>query len=533
MKRDWTFIAAVAALAVVAVVRVASTHRVFAATLDEPIHLAAGYEWFTGKYEIDVTHPPLARILAALPLYVSGYPEPAPTNMIDRGNQLLYHGNRYEKTLARARIGNLVLLIAAIVTVAVWARRTFGRGVAILATALFTSVPAVLGHAGLVTTDLSVAAMLPLALLALSVILSEAKDLPRHHGEDPSPSSRLRMTRRALFLGIAVGLGVLSKLSFLVYFIPCAIVLLAMRWRPRVNVRATAIVLAAAFVVAWAGYRFDVQRPASIMKEAPDFFAAAGIPRALANVPLPAPALPLGFAQVRLHDRGGHTAFLLGETSRTGWWYYFPVVFFYKTPLPLLILFAWGAWHRRALELVLIALAIMVMAMTASLNIGLRHILPIYAPVAIVAAHGAAEIWRRGRDLFPRAALGALLAWMFAGVAVQHPDYLAWFNELAHPNPARIAVDSNLDWGQDVLRLARHVRTQRPEPFYYVMNNSTRLAAHGVGGEWLPPYRQVSGWIAVGENWLAFSGDEYAWLKAYRPARRIGKSIRLYYVPPM
>ena len=136
------YIAVIAALILIAVIRVASTHRVFSATLDEPIHLASGYEWFRGVYRLDPTHPPLARIFFALPL--RNLPEPAATNMIDRGNHLLYEGNHYEKNLARGRMGNLLFLILGSVAVAAWARHAFGDLVSIIAVALFTNTPPIL-----------------------------------------------------------------------------------------------------------------------------------------------------------------------------------------------------------------------------------------------------------------------------------------------------------------------------------------------------------------------------------------------------
>src|SRR6185436_3700570 len=272
--------------------------------------------------------------------------------------------------------------------------------VAVVAVALFTNVPAILGHAGLMTTDLSVAATLPLALLALDMVLDCG-------GKAAAFKSGGSAAAVHIFLGFAVGLGVLSKLSFLVYFPICALVMIAMRWPPRVKVRGLAVAAGVALVVVTAGYRFEIRRPVDVAADAPQFFEAAHIPRALAYVPLPAPSLPIGLAQVRLHDRGGHNAFLLGKQSRTGWWYYFPVVFFFKTPLPLLILFACGV--RRALPFALIAAAIMLVAMTASLNIGLRHILPIYAPFCIVAAVAVQRL---------RLIAIPLVAWLAIGVAI-------------------------------------------------------------------------------------------------------------------
>ena len=526
MRRDWKFIAVVAALTVVAVVRVASTHRVYSATVDEPIHLASGYEWFKGDLTLDMTHPPLAKVLGALPLRLEGLPDPRPTSMVDRGNQLLYHGGRYVENLARARKGNLVLLALAVVTVAAWARRMFGREVAMVSVAIFTTIPLILGHAGLLTTDLSVAATIPLALLALDMVL-----------EVPT-------WKRTALLGVAVGLGVLSKFSFFVFFPPAALVVLLMHGRRSLAALAKiAASLAIAFLVAWSGYRFDFGRPADVVERGGDMLEWAApaplkpLARILGRTPVPAPAIPVGMAQVKLHEAGGHTAYLLGRESRHGWWYYFPVVFFYKSPLPWLMLVGWGAVllmrDRRGVQLVLIPAVILVTAMTASLNIGARHILPIIPPLAIVSGFAAVQIWRTSRDAFGRAALIGLLAWLFIGVAREHPDALPWFNEAARPSPSWFAADSNIDWGQDVLRLADVVEDLRIEHLHAAFMNSTRLGEHGIHATGLVPHQKVSGWVAVSENWLRFgeANGDYDWLRAYRPVRQVGKTIRLYHIP--
>lgn len=525
MQKDWRLIAAVAVLTIVAVARVASTHRVFSATVDEPIHLASGYEWFAGQYVTDLTHPPLARILGALPLRLQGLPDPQPANMVERGNQLLYHGDQYVRNLARARIGNLVLLVLAIVTVAAWARRLFSRAVAIAATAMLTAHPLLLGHAGLLTTDLSVAATLPLALLALDFYLE-------------SPTAK-----RGALLGLAIGLGILSKFSFFVFFPPSALVLLVVRRPLRGRARTALLALAVAFLVGWAGYRFDVRRPADVVDRGNEILEWAApaplkpLARWMGSVPLPAPALPIGMAQVKLHEKLGHTAYLLGKESRDGWWYYFPVVFFYKSPLPWLLLVAWGAAvlrrNRNGLLLAGVAAAILLIAMTTSLNIGARHILPVVAPLSIVAGYAAVEVWQRSRDAWGRTALAAVLAWLFIGVAVQHPDYLAWYNELAQPNPSYVAADSNIDWGQDVLRLADAAREMNITHMHGAFMNSTRLGAHGLNVTGLAPHQHVTGWVAVSENWLRFgeARGDYDWLSSYRPVRQVGKTIRLYYIP--
>lgn len=527
MQRDWRYIGAIAAITIIAVVRVASTHRVFSATVDEPAHIASGFEWFKGELTTDMTHPPLSRVLGALPLKLEGLPYPRPTDMVDRGNQLLYTGDRYVKHLARARMGNLVLLAVCIVATAAWARRIFSREIAITGAALLSTHPLLLGHAGLMTTDLSVAAMLPLALLALDVYL-----------ESPT-------IKRGVLLGIALALGLLSKFTFVVFFPPCLLVVLLMRRPLHVRAATALLAIAIALLLTWAGYRFDVRRPANVIEHGGEILEWAApaplkpLAHFLGNTPIPAPTFFIGAAQVKLHEIYGHTAYLFGRESRTGWWYYFPVVFFYKSPLPWLILAAWGAVaiararDRRGLQLVAIPMAIMLTAMTASLNIGARHVMPVIPPLSIVAGYAVVDIWRKTRDAFGRASLLALLAWLFIGVAVEHPDYLAWFNELARPNPSRVAADSNIDWGQDVLRLARAVDELHIDHLHVAIMNSTRLDAHGIHATGLVPHQPVKGWVAASENYLRFgeANGDYDWLRVYRPMRQIGKSIRLYYIP--
>ncbi|HEX2123234.1 MAG TPA: hypothetical protein VHL59_16505 [Thermoanaerobaculia bacterium] len=353
------------------------------------------------------------------------------------------------------------------------------------------------------------------------------------------------MTRSAVQLGVAFALGLLSKFSFLVFFPPAALALIAMRWPVRVRVRPALLAIGVAFVVFWAGYRFHIGRPADLYQHA-GFFVEHSVSeplrpltRWLARTPLPAPEVVTGLAVLKLHDRDGHLSYLLGESRVKGWWYYFPVVFFYKTPIPFLLLMLWGivtivrARSRDGMALVLIALAIMGVAMTSSINIGIRHILPIYAPLAIVAAVGIAAIRNLARDAFSRATLFVLLLWLFGGVARAHPDYMAWFNEAAGADPSYIAADSNIDWGQDVLRLARVVRELKIERLPMHIVNVTRYEPLGIPAHELSPFHRSRGWVAISETqlrWAEATGD-YAWLEPYRPVRRIGKSIRLYSIP--
>jgi hypothetical protein len=522
VSRRW--LAAYALITLIALARVAATHRVFSEVLDEPVHLAAGYDWLSGApYTLDASHPPLARVLSALPLKVLGIPRSDVADMVMRGNHLLYHGDRYVEHLVRARLGNLLLFAIAIAAVAAWGSRHLSPMAAFIGTALFTMLPPVLAHAGLATTDLAVVATLPLALFALDRYLDE-----------PTRT-------RAAVLGLAIGAGLLSKYSFCVFFPVAALVTLALHFPNAIRIKPLVVTLLVAGAVVWSGYRFEVGTIAAAEEGAADYLVVAA-PRVLKpaatwfaqNVPLPAPLFVHGFLEVKAHNAAGHQSYLLGRYSDRGFWYYFPVVWFFKTPLPLIVLAAAGAFalaRRQRYGFLVVAAAIMASTMTSNINIGVRHILPIYAPLSLLAGHAVVELWRRGRAT--RVLTAALLAWLGANGILAHPDYLPWFNEAAGPRPERIAVDSNLDWGQDVLRLAEVVRERKIEHLSMLYIGNSLLERHGIHARFMAPHTRYRGWIAVSESALAFERrlGGYGWLERQRPLQRVGKSIRLYYIP--
>jgi len=499
------------AIVVVTLVRVGATHRVFSAVLDEPVHIAAGYDWLVRHSNgFDPVHPPLARLICALPL--ARFSPPGSRDLIGAGNDLLYAHDHYERNLAAARRGNLVFLLVAMLCVWWWASRTYSAGTALIAVALLGLLPPILGHAGVVTTDMAVAATLPLALIAFERWLER------------------RDAKSAVLLGLAIGVGLLSKFSFVAFFPICAAVLLLLRLRTlRKNFATIAIAVVVAFVTLWAGYFFNVDTIAHVHPDSASM--------KFANVPLPAPLYWAGLRVVKIHDEAGHLAFLLGRYSQKGFWYYFPVLFVFKTPIPFLILMTIGivaiARARRGLEFVLMPLALMLFVLTSHINIGIRHILPIYPPLCVAAAAGAAALWRNAKG---RVAAALLMAWLVASVELAHPDYLAWFNEFAGRHPERVAVDSNLDWGQDILRLGKAARRHHIERGAVLVVASANIFAHGYPAfDGLQPFQPMTGWIAVSESALALDPATpkggYDWLTKGRGYERIGKSIRLYFVP--
>src|SRR5262249_40759238 len=252
-----------------------------------------------------------------------------------------------------------------------------------------------------------------------------------------------------------------------------------------------------------------------------------------------------GLWQVHNHVEGGHVAYLLGRNSLHGWWYFFPVALAVKVPLGILLLVGLGLLHAiraRNWQIwapVVTAAAILLVCIPAGLNIGIRYILPLFPMLAITAGSGAVWLIRRRGWHGPVAAV-TLMLWAVISSSLAHPDYLAYFNEIAARHPERFLVDSDLDWGQDMKLLAAELRRRRL-PYF-------RMACLYTGDDrlldlpsWdaLDPYQPHTGWIAVSFTmqksfgWLVQQQQNrpergFAWLDRYQPVARIGKSILLY-----
>lgn len=543
--RQWLSLRLVViACVLVGVARIISTYHVFNQTWDEPAHVAAGMQWLDrGSYTYEPLHPPLARVMTALGPRLAGIHSAGQENVWLEGNAILYAGGQYDRNLALARLGVLPFFVLAAAVVFAWSRRVAGGAGAASAVLLFTTLPAVLGHAGIATTDMAVTATVALAAYCMILWV-----------EEPTRAS-------SMGLGLALGLAVLSKLSALLFLPAAAAAIWICRRgeaKPQTHpststlrTRRFRFVYVAALLTIWAGYRFDVG-PLRAPGSGPPTGRSAGsraVDR-LAEAPIfPAPALFEGLGLVAAKNRAGQKSYLLGEVRTTGWWYFFPVALAVKTPLPFLLLAGAGlvaalraaqrGERRRGLEPAAIAAAILLVCLPSRINIGVRHVLPMYPFLAIAAGIGVAWLWR-ARHYAPAGGLIAalLVAWQLVTSGRAHPDYLAYFNGLAARHPERILVDSDLDDGQDLKRLADTLRARGISSVALAYAGSATVAEHGLPPiRWLQPHRPVTGWVAASLYSIKLGSldrpghDDFAWLEAYRPVALVGRSIRLYYIP--
>jgi 4-amino-4-deoxy-L-arabinose transferase-like glycosyltransferase len=519
-------------LIALATARIALTYHVFSHTLDEPTTLAAGMEWLDRHtYDLEPHHPPLARVMSALGPYLTGERSQGHRHIFPEGYAILFARGHYERVLALARAGILPFFWIAALSVYAWSRRAFGAAEAVMAVFLFTQLPAILAHAGQATTDLAVTAFVGTTVAA--ALAWSAR---------PSP-------RRALTAGAFLGLAVLSKFSALV-FIPASLVAM-LAWyllaeRPSsATLRALTVsrlhllplALAAAALVVWAGYRFSYG------------------PVSPAGIRLPAPELFEGIRHVVDHNRSGHISYLLGERRQTGWWYFFPLALAVKTPLAFLALALGGAVVavRQATAArwpLACSAAVLLCALPSRINLGTRHVLAIYVGLSIVAAVFAVDRLRSWPTRPATAgAVVVLILWLTASVSISHPDYLSYFNAAAGREPERILVDSDLDWLQDLRRLARRLREVGASEVAFLLPSfgpPERQAARALFDHLgFPPVRDLDplapspGWHAVSLTFLKTlrlglpEGERRApWPERVKPTERVGHGIYLYDFPP-
>jgi hypothetical protein len=479
-------------------------------TWDEGIHISAGYAYLMrGDFRWNQEHPPLAKILAALPLlplrlelpvHAASWKKLDETQM---GIDFLYHNRAPADTiLMRARGSVMLLSLLFLIAIAWLVRRRFGSAAALLATALCAFDPNLMAHARYVTTDYPVTAFFFLAALLWMEYLLDGR------------------ARDLLLAALAFGLALVTKFSALL-LVPALIALFAIRWRQApdkfpVHRALTAfaafagIVLLLATVLYWPetvrALSGELPRLARVVKRGNPI--GENLYRAGKWFGLPAHPFLTGLGLVASHNQSGHANYLLGMRSDKGWWYYFPVVFAVKSTIAGLIatlgLVTAGLLvlsRRAALSFVWCALLIppaiyFLISMTSAINIGMRHILPVYPflylAVAVLLTQAGARPWARTAMLLLAGLQIAECAWIA-------PDYLAFFNALSGGpgNGPRYLVDSNIDWGQDVKKLKKWLAAHGTDTARIWYFGNAPMDYYGIRADAFPDPLDEKGWDAI------------------------------------
>ena len=461
--RSRVFLGIAAGLALA--LQIAAIHRQ-SLSGDGAHHLLAGHQALRyGQNTLNLEHPPLVKLVAALPLLLEEQPVAAPL----RVEHALAAATRFyaRPELRRATIRGRYLVLAVFVLPFLFACYAVGRrfgdrrtGVVLaLMSALSLSV---LPYLTVLQTDVAV------ALAFLLTVLQATR-----YTERPS-------VRTAALLALACGLGLAVKFSAVLLgpTVLVSVLLSQGPWRRRLGhlVLIGAIALAtleATYLVANPAYSSDVGREV-IRAYCDDRGTVTVDDRMLAAEPalLAVERLDPRLAQwltglwgVRLQDAiGVYSSFAFGAVRSQGRWWYFPAVLLIKTPIPILLaaLAALVALRRRrapgafdrwreGLPMAVTVAVYLAAAVTSNYNLSVRHLLPIlpflYLPVAAAVARS-------------RAGTVAMIGALAIESLVLAPLWMSQTNTwwLGAGNPTRFALSAgNLEYRQNFIELARRV----------------------------------------------------------------------------
>lgn len=497
----------------------------FSPAFDEITHLPSGYSYLkTGEIKLNPQHPPLIKMLAALPLlfmdlkFNADDPNLAgpQTDEWQFGRDFLF-SNGVDRLMFWGRIPMILLSVLLGWYVYKWGKELFGYKAGILGLFIYALMPNIIAHSQLVTTDMGLAAFSFIALYYLWKFM------------------RYPAKKNILLSGLSLGLALGSKFSA-VFLLPIFLFLLAVYvYKRRKETGETfklGVLLGSffpmavlTFLVIWGLYVF--------------------------------PSDPLfywdGLKTVYADRSADHFYYLNGDFSREGWWYYFLWAFIVKTPISFLVLLlAAFLAHKKNrlgfLDNLFVFLPVAVFLFLASWkahNIGVRYILTIY-PFLIVYAGGFLSRLDLdiGKNKFITAGVAALGLWYVFSSANVYPDYLAYFNELVggSKNGYKYLDDSNIEWGHDLKRLAEY-QANNPGLKVFLWTDSSAYQFYGIKNvlslnsknEWLNPSGRyaVSVHVAARTKLMAqvTNNDQLNWRDNYKPVDRIGQSFLVYEFP--
>lgn len=494
-------------------------------------HVASGYSYLVTKdFRMNPASPPLPRMLAGFPLLFLGAKAPLDHPSWKEGNspefaqQFFYVYNKdADRLIFWARVPIVVLSVIFGFFVFWWGRKLFGEWAGLAALFLYAFCPDIIAHSGLATADLAVALFFFLALFSFWAYLR-------------APSfARLGMT------GVLAGLAFLSKFSAIL-LLPILLITGLLSGKAKcITPARTAAFLCMMFFTIWAGYFFELK---PLLKNTPDPLKKEAVYRRIGGevlvrfakeVPVPLSTFFSAIVSMSYTRAQGTNAFLLGQWSREGWWYYYFVAFLIKNTIPFILIALISLFFIRKLGLdkmtVLVLLApiifFFILTLRDKAQAGIRYFLPIYPLLFMLSGGMAVYLWSKGKVL--RCLVCMLALWHAAEALVIFPDYFSYFNGfIGGPrNGYKYLRDSNLDWGQDLKGLATWVREQgSPEvalfypwpasPDYYAIPHRELTQE-----EWEKPDHAI---YAISAHRI----DRVLWTKEFSASKVIGHSIFVY-----
>lgn len=589
-------------------------------TFDETAHIGAGFSYLTQKdYRLNPEHPPLVKDLAAFPLLFLNlnFPKDDPSwtqesppawwTQFDFATAFLYKaGNNPDQIMFWSKLPMILLMIFLGWFLFYFAKKFFDQKTALISLFFFSFSPTILAHGRFVTTDVGAALG---AMMATYFWLRFLK----------TP------TKKNIFLaGVIFGVAMLLKFSLITLIPFFGFITIIYAWffaqeKALRNIlkyagKAVLIGITGVVIIIWPVYFYHtLNYPVSQqLRDTQHYLSTTSIPKPIANInvimvknPITRPLghYVLGLLLAVNRTGTGNTTFFLGEVSAKSWKSYFPVVYSIKEPLAFHILtiialfyVAWlikkpfwqNTWQRTKdwikahfTEFILLCFVAVywLTSLTAKLNIGVRHLMPVFPFTIILVAYILSLILKTSHLKTKYAFFGAFLLWQIISVVSVFPHFLTYFNEIiGGPDKGYLyVVDSNLDWGQNLKRLNEWIETYNhctqikcsasmgigcPSYCYTISNPPPKIGQtideiyldyfgggnteYYLGEKFSPWWGQrdpnelpKGSWLAVsvsqlqGGRGVATKGYDgpigfYNWLNSYTPVAKIGYSIFVY-----
>jgi putative flippase GtrA len=530
-------------------------------TTDEIPHISAGYSYLTSqRMLLNLEHPPLAKILAAIPLTTLNLNTPSPDAVAEEvksgglpswmiqwkwGYQFVFSQKISPETIVfLARIPMVLLFILTAWFVYLLGKEIFGSKAGLVALLLLSFSPNFLAHGRLVTTDVG----------ATFGFVSTIYFLYRY-------LMKGRKRRDLIWTGIFLGIANLLKFSGL-FLYPIIGILAFLVFAKSRNLwpafkeafKVSAPVFLLGFLVTILGYYLIFPKDVccrdshldSLLLSGYYQYAGDAVPVADSLGARPILNYLVGVGAVATRIAPGNSPFVLGNVSSSAWLYFFPLSFLFKEPLPtmlgslLALWFVLNAFLKKrsrisVLVLVVPALIYSLSAVLSKFNLGIRHILPAFPFLYVLIGGAAAYLVSR----FRRAVwvIVPLILWLVFGTLLSFPNYLAYFNEiqtLTGLEKYEIFIDSNLDWGQNLIRLADFVKETGIEKIkvnYWLDADPTR-AYLPEAIDWGGGFDSTIEWYAVGSTQFQFAKmqkeDPFLFLRSKEPVKIVSDGILVY-----
>jgi len=473
-------------------------------------------------------------------------------------------GNDVARTMFLARVPTIWLGMLMAAVVGRWAGQMAGgwrlgrsaaNGAGLLALALAALDPNILAHTRLATTDLGLAAGAALAGYTLWRFLRR-----------PSWPA-------AILAGMGLGLLQNTKFTALLFVPLFGVVIFLALWtrrrtlHRRLLLQTLLVYPAVALLTLWATSGFQI---GPLRAPLPVVGLLGGAPVPLADY----------FAQLLAignRMQVGAPSFLLGRYSDTGWWYYFPVAFALKTPLPTLLLFGLAIFRLASMiprrrdrfqiagfdlaALLIPAGGYFAIALTTDINLGYRHLLAVLPFLMVLIGAVVAQTARKRASQAPGLAgrnrtavvVTAGVAWLALATVWVYPHFISFFNVLAGgpDNGWRALVDSNIDWGQDLGRLKTWMADRGVARVWLSYFGEGRPEYYGIAYDGLDsfpprlmnpvarpfyPHDPAPGWYAISATTLQgvhfADHDQFRFFRERPADDKVGYSIFLYRVAP-